>query len=106
MPTPNFANRTIWTADNIQVLPGIGTSPKAFELVKHRMAQTNLDFRDRILSVHTAAPKRSDGTKLPRRQIKHTLYGQQEGNFNGCNEHYAFHMLEVDHVWPRSKGGP
>ena len=70
------------------------------------MAQTNLDLRDRTLSVHTTAPVRSDGTKMPRRQIKHTLYGQQEGNCNGCREHFAFHFLEIDHVWPRSKGGP
>ena len=85
---------------------GIDISPKAVELVRHRMIQTDLDLRDRTLSVHTTAPVRSDGTKMPRRQIKHTLYGQQEGNCNGCNEHFAFHMLEIDHVWPRSKGGP
>ena len=85
---------------------GIDISPKAVELVRHRMVQTDLDLRDRILSVQTTAPVRSDGTKMPRRQIKHTLYGQQEGDCNGCNEHFAFHMLEVDHVWPRSKGGP
>ena len=84
---------------------GIDISPKAVELVRHRMAQTNLDISGRTLSVHTTAPVRSDGTKMPRRQIKHTLYGQQEGNCNGCGEHFAFHMLEVDHVWPRSKGG-
>ena len=85
---------------------GIDISPKAVDLVRYRMAQTNLDLGGRHLSVHTRAPSRSDGTKMPRRQIRHTLYGQQEGDCNGCREHFAFHMLEVDHVWPRSKGGP
>ena len=87
---------------------GIDISPNAVNQVRYRMAQTNLalGIEGRTLSVHTAAPSRSDGTKMPRRQIKHTLYGQQEGNCNGCREHFAFHMLEVDHVWPRSKGGP
>ena len=85
---------------------GIDISPNAVNQVRYRMAQTNLDLGGRHLSVHTNAPARSDGTKMPRIQIKHTLYGQQEGDCNGCNEHFAFHMLEVDHVWPRSKGGP
>ena len=85
---------------------GIDISPKAVDLVRYRMAQTNLDLGGHHLSVHTRAPSRSDGTKMPRRQIRHTLYGQQMGNCNGCREHFAFHMLEVDHVWPRSKGGP
>ena len=85
---------------------GIDISPNAVNQVRYRMAQTNLDLGGRHLSVHTNAPARSDGTKMPRIQIKHTLYGQQEGDCNGCGEHFAFHMLEVDHVWPRSKGGP
>ena len=85
---------------------GIDISPNAVTQVRNRMVQTNLDVGGRHLSVHTTAPSRSDGTKMPRRQIKHVLYGQQEGDCNGCGEHFAFHMLEVDHVWPRSKGGP
>ena len=52
----------------------------------------------------TDIPKRSE--KLPNyRTHKHTLYGKQEGVCNGCEIHFPFKIMEVDHIIPTSKGG-
>ena len=36
---------------------------------------------------------------------KHRLYGEQEGVCKGCDTHFPFKVMEVDHILPRSKGG-
>ena len=38
--------------------------------------------------------------------IKHDLYGRQEGICLGCDFHFPFHALTLDHIVPRSRGGP
>ena len=51
-------------------------------------------------------PQRTDLGKLPNyRTHKHQLYGQQEGVCAGCETHFPFKIMEVDHIQPRSKGG-
>ena len=80
---------------------GIDISPKAAELIKIRAEReigglfpvthrTDIPTRD--------APPRS-------RNIKHILFGQQEGICNGCKTAFPFSNFTLDHIIPRSKGG-
>lgn len=86
---------------------GIDISPKAAELVNMRLADYMGDlFHNRLVTARTDVPKRTD-IDAPKnyRQNAHVLYGQQEGNCNGCKEHFPFKVFDVDHVIPQSKGG-
>ena len=85
---------------------GIDISPKAAEQVRVRMnRETNL-FDQFNPIVRTDIPKRTDVGKLPPYKThKHTLYGKQEGHCAGCQHHFPFRNLTVDHIVPRSKGG-
>ena len=42
---------------------------------------------------------------LPYRQNKHALFGQQEGQCNGCRSEFPFRVIEMDHIVPRGAGG-
>ena len=85
---------------------GIDVSPKAAELVKHRMKKELGLFYD---GVHrTDIPKRTDIGDLPfynSKENKNYLYGEQGGHCNGCGEHFEKRNLEVDHIIARAKGG-
>ncbi len=37
--------------------------------------------------------------------VKTVLYEKQQGTCNGCGEEFAKRNLEVDHIFPLSKGG-
>lgn len=81
---------------------GIDIGQKSIELVKMRLEKEMGMFYDVIH--RTDIPKRSE--KLPKyRTHKHTLYGYQQGNCNGCGTHFPFVNLTVDHIIPKSKGG-
>ena len=86
---------------------GIDISPKAVDLVNMRLKDAQRPmFQDVI--VRTDIPIRTDlalGLAPSPRQSKHTLYGLQEGNCNGCEIHFPFRNLTVDHIVPQSKGG-
>ncbi len=87
---------------------GIDLSPKAVELVQHRLKQEEPGialWANRIVH-RTDIPKRTD-IEVPKhyRQNAHVLYGEQEGNCAGCKEHFPFKLFDVDHVIPQSKGG-
>ena len=85
---------------------GIDLSPLAIKLVNERIAS------DRPGSLFGGAialdepPKRTDLGELPNyRTHRHRLYGEQEGICVGCDTHFPFKIMEVDHILPRSKGG-
>jgi len=81
---------------------GIDISPKAIQLVNMRL-EKELGFFGKVIQ-RADIPKRSE--KLPNyRTHKHTLYGKQEGYCNGCNGHFPFRNMTIDHIVPRSKGG-
>ena len=51
-------------------------------------------------------PHRTDLGELPNyRTHRHTLYGRQEGSCAGCEVHFRFRNITVDHIVPQSKGG-
>ncbi|MDE2811646.1 MAG: DNA methyltransferase [Gemmatimonadota bacterium] len=83
---------------------GIDLSALAVKLVDDRIAE------DRGLwggaNALLEPPKRTDMGTLPNyRTHRHRLYGEQEGVCNGCETHFPFRVMDVDHILPRSKGG-
>lgn len=83
---------------------GIDLSPLAIKLVDERIAE------DRGLwggaTALTAPPHRTDLGDLPNyRTHRHRLYGEQEGVCPGCETHFPFRVMDVDHMLPRSRGG-
>ena len=85
---------------------GIDLSPKAAELVVHRLdgPEYGALFRRTWVTVRTDIPQRTD-IDAPKnyRQNKHVLYGQQEGLCAGCEMHFPFRNFTVDHL--SSRGG-
>ena len=51
-------------------------------------------------------PVRTDLGELSNyRTHRHRLYGEQEGVCPGCETHFPFRVMDVDHILPRSRGG-
>ena len=86
---------------------GIDLSSKAVELVLLRLDKLlGSLFRPNMVTPRTDVPKRTNEGPLPDyRTHKHTLYGRQEGACNGCQTHFQFRNLTIDHVLPQAKGG-
>ena len=83
---------------------GIDLSELAVKLVDERISE------DRGLwggvTALTAPPVRTDLGDLPNyRTHRHRLYGEQEGVCAGCETHFPFRVMDVDHMLPRVKGG-
>ena len=96
---------TLVAADRLQRRwVGIDISPKAAELVVDRIREDQGLFQS---IVHRDdIPQRTDvGDVPPARTHKHRLYGLQEGICGGCEIHFPFRNLTIDHKVPRSKGG-
>ena len=86
---------------------GIDLSSRAVDLVKMRLdGLLGSLYRPDLVTHRTDVPQRTDVGKLPHyRTHRHSLYGQQEGFCNGCEEHFLLRNLTVDHVVPKSRGG-
>ena len=84
---------------------GIDLSPLAIKLVNERIREDRGALWGGANVVDTL-PKRTDLGKLPNyRTHRHRLYGEQEGICIGCDTHFPFKVMEVDHVLPKSRGG-
>ncbi len=94
---------------------GIDLSALAVKLVNERIAEDRANEKGGkhlggnlwggAIAI-TDPPKRSDLGDLPNyRTHRHRLYGEQEGVCVGCNTHFPFRVMDVDHILPRSKGG-
>ena len=96
---------TLVAADRLQrSWVGIDISPKAAELVVDRIKREQGLFQNII--ARDDYPSRTDMSDIPpARTHKHTLYGLQEGICGGCEIHFPFRNLTIDHKIPRSKGG-
>ncbi len=87
---------------------GIDLSPKAGELVMHRLAAGTGAIRRTDIVLRDDVPQRTDIGSLPRpnsRENREALYGQQAGYCAGCATHFELRNLEVDHIIAQSKGG-
>ena len=86
---------------------GIDISPKAVDLLNERMTrEAGLDKYVKgagILIHRTDIPIRAG---IRSKNIKHQLFGSQEGRCNLCKHQFEFRNMEIDHVIPTSKGGP
>ena len=90
---------------------GIDVSEKAVELVAHRIKDIQGGLIENISHWDTAKnknglPQRTDLGKLPPpKSQRERLYELQNGVCNGCGEHFAIKIMEVDHIIAKSKGG-
>ncbi len=85
---------------------GIDLSPLAIKLVNERIAEDRPGGLFGGATALTEPPVRTDLGDLPNyRTHRHRLYGEQEGVCAGCDTHFPFRVMEVDHVLPRSRGG-
>ena len=84
---------------------GIDLSPLAVKLVNERITEDRGQLWGGVTAL-TEPPKRTDLGELPNyRTHRHRLYGQQEGMCAGCDTHFPFRVMDVDHILPRSRGG-
>lgn len=82
---------------------GIDVSEKAADLVKERI---NNELGLLLFNpIHRTDIPGDRGGKRSR-DIKNVLYGKQEGMCGGCGHWYRIKDFEVDHITPKSKGGP
>ena len=96
---------------------GIDIAPQAAGILRDRARrelQIPLDdgngngWQDWTPSVLTAPTSRTDLELFDRadlQTIKETIYASQQGRCNGCKHAAPIHMLTIDHIVPRSKGG-
>ena len=85
---------------------GIDLSPLAIKLVNERIAEDRPGGLFGGATALTEPPVRTDLGDLPNyRTHRHRLYGEQEGVCVGCDTHFPFRVMEVDHILPRVKGG-
>ena len=93
------------SADRLQrQWAGIDLSPLAVKLVNERIAGDRGLWGGAITP--DGPPKRTDLGDLPNyRTHRHRLYGEQEGVCAGCETHFPFRVMDVDHIMPRVKGG-
>ena len=85
---------------------GIDLSPLAVKLVNERIADDRGGLKWGGATVPDSPPKRTDLGDLPNyRTHRHRLYGEQEGVCAGCETHFPFRVMDVDHMLPRVKGG-
>jgi len=97
---------TLVAADRLErQWAGIDLSPLAVKLVNERIREDRGALWGGANVVDTL-PKRTDLGALPNyRSHRHRLYGEQEGVCRGCDVHFPFKVMEVDHLLPRSRGG-
>lgn len=88
---------------------GIDLSEKAGELVKLRLkkelgygGQKSFGF---LHNVHIKDTIPIRNAPKPSKDIKWTLFGQQEGKCNGCRVLFDFRHFHKDHIIPKAKGG-
>ena len=89
---------------------GIDISPKAAELVKIRAERELTDLLSSMGArvyeiIHREDIPVRTHQQVRSKDIKHKLYGLQEGVCNGCGAHFGFRHFHVDHIIPKSKGG-
>ena len=96
---------TLVAADRLQrQWVGIDLSPLAIKLVNKRISEDRGLFGG--ATALDTAPIRTDLGELPNyRTHRHRLYGEQEGVCIGCDTHFPFRVMDVDHILPKSRGG-
>ena len=81
---------------------GIDISSAAFKLINARLKNELGGIFSRVIH-RTDIPQRIGGIRS--KDIKHILFGRQEGLCYGCKSSFEFRNFEVDHITPRADGG-
>ena len=82
---------------------GCDVSAMAVTLVNERIRETQPLFKAINPDEN---PSRTDTKDIPNYKNQgHLLYGQQEGVCTGCNIHFPYGGMSIDHKHPQSKGG-
>lgn len=90
---------------------GIDISSGAKDAIKRRLeaSQDLLTTKGvwKKVEIRTVLPIRTDkGESVVNPKIyKHALYGWQKNKCAGCRLEFPFRNMEIDHIYPRSKGG-
>ena len=91
---------------------GIDVSKKAFDILKLRLNTIISDEKDvfkrkKKVIYRDDIPQRTDISRSTKTktQLKHSLYGRQEGRCHGCGHYFEYRHLHVDHIIPKAKGG-
>ena len=93
---------------------GIDVASHAVNLVKKRLTDETKQGKigERIPKIYHydfnkgECPIRSDLGERRSKDIKKLLYGQQAGTCNLCKRHFEMQNFHIDHITPKSKGGP
>ena len=84
---------------------GIDLSSKAIELVRSRLERECGGLVCKVIH-RTDLPRRSDlGKPINYKTWKHQEYGRCEGVCIGCDMWFPYHVMTLDHIQPKSKGG-
>ena len=79
---------------------GIDLSPLAVKIMKGRLSN-ELGLGGLDVAYYDQPPVRTDlAAPLPKPEIKHLLYGAQEGDCAGCLTHFPFRNLTIDRIQP------
>ncbi|MGR4000699.1 MAG: DNA methyltransferase [Alphaproteobacteria bacterium] len=81
---------------------GVDISDLAFDLVKSRMEKELGMFGIDVIH-RKDIPKDRHGKRS--KDIKHVLFGKQEGRCNGCGRYFPFNNFTHDHIIPLADGG-
>ncbi|MDA7971014.1 MAG: HNH endonuclease [Gammaproteobacteria bacterium] len=81
---------------------GIDISHRAYELVQQRFRDELGIFNPGIIH-RTDIPQRA-GQKRSK-NIKHILFGGQQGICKGCKHEFHYRHFHLDHIVPRARGG-
>lgn len=84
---------------------GIDLSPKAGDLVKLRLKKELGYGRDKLKNIRITDKLPFRDAPKPSKDIKHRLYGLQQGYCKGCKVHFEFRHFHKDHIVPKAKGG-
>ena len=97
---------TLVAADRLQrKWAGVDLSLLAIKLVNERIKKDRGELWGGANALDNP-PQRTDLAHFPNyRTQRHRLYGEQEGVCKGCDTHFPFRVMEVDHILPISRGG-
>jgi len=83
---------------------GIDIEKQSVNILIERLSNDAGLFKDFVAT--DQIPKRTDLYEVqPSQSIKQRLYKEQNGKCNACGTKFDIHHLEIDHIFPKSKGG-
>ncbi|MCL2710584.1 MAG: HNH endonuclease [Planctomycetaceae bacterium] len=83
---------------------GIDLEKQSVSILVERLSNDAGLFKDFVAT--DQIPKRTDIHEIePSKSIKQRLYKEQDGKCNACGTAFEIHHLEIDHIFPKAKGG-